>query len=67
MGGYQKALNLIALKHMKDRSTFLDTNILLYFLSEDETKSVRSENTIAAGGFISVQVSMNLQVWPGES
>lgn len=41
---------------MKDHSAFLDTNILLYLLSEDETKSVRAENTIAAGGFISVQV-----------
>lgn len=56
MGGYQKASNLIALKRMKDHSAFLDTNILLYLLSEDETKSGRAENTIAAGSFISVQV-----------
>ena len=56
MDGYRKTSNLIALKRMKDHSAFLDTNILLYLLSEDETKSVRAENTIAAGGFISVQV-----------
>lgn len=41
---------------MKDHSAFLDTNILLYLLSEDETKSVQAENTVAAGGVISVQV-----------
>ncbi len=41
---------------MKDHSAFLDTNILLYLLSEDETKSVQAENTIAAGGVVSVQV-----------
>lgn len=41
---------------MKDHSAFLDTNILLYLLSGDETKSVQAENTIAAGGVINVQV-----------
>ncbi|MCB1983942.1 MAG: PIN domain-containing protein [Burkholderiales bacterium] len=41
---------------MKDHNAFLDTNILLYLLSEDETKSAQAENTIAAGGIISVQV-----------
>ncbi|MBX3630697.1 MAG: PIN domain-containing protein [Nitrosomonas sp.] len=41
---------------MKDHSVFLDTNILLYLLSEDEMKSVQAENTVAAGGVISVQV-----------
>lgn len=56
MGGYQKISNLTVLKRMKDHSAFLDTNILLYLLSEDETKSIRAENTIAAGGMISVQV-----------
>lgn len=39
-----------------NNSQFIDTNILLYLLSSDETKANRSEEIIAAGGVISVQV-----------
>jgi predicted nucleic acid-binding protein len=35
---------------------FFDTNVVLYLLSEDETKANRAEALIAAGGTISVQV-----------
>ena len=56
MGGYRRTLNLIALKRMKEDKAFLDTNILLYLLSADETKAMQAENTIVGGGTISVQV-----------
>ncbi len=56
MDGCRKTSNLTALKRMKEHNAFLDTNILLYLLSADETKFVRAENTIASGGIISVQV-----------
>jgi predicted nucleic acid-binding protein len=36
--------------------TFLDTNVLLYLLSDDPAKANRAEELIAAGGVISVQV-----------
>ncbi len=39
-----------------NRSPFIDTNILLYLLSSDNTKANRSEEIIAAGGVINVQV-----------
>ena len=35
---------------------FFDTNILLYLLSVDESKSDRAEEELGAGGIISVQV-----------
>lgn len=35
---------------------FLDTNIILYILSEDAAKADRAEAIVAAGGVISVQV-----------
>ena len=35
---------------------FFDTNILLYLLSVDESKSGRAEQELGAGGIISVQV-----------
>ena len=35
---------------------FIDTNILLYLLSEDSNKADRAETIIRAGGTISVQV-----------
>jgi predicted nucleic acid-binding protein len=35
---------------------FFDTNVVLYLLSEDETKANRVEALVAAGGTISVQV-----------
>ena len=35
---------------------FLDTNILLYLLSDDTAKADRAEELIAAGGIISIQV-----------
>ncbi|GJL74460.1 PIN domain-containing protein [Nitrosomonas sp.] len=41
---------------MKEDKAFLDTNILLYLLSADETKAIQAENTIVGGGTISVQV-----------
>ncbi|MCK9620974.1 MAG: PIN domain-containing protein [Methylobacter sp.] len=41
---------------MKNDKPFLDTNVLLYLLSEDNAKADRAEAIIAAGGIISVQV-----------
>jgi predicted nucleic acid-binding protein len=41
---------------MPDAETFFDTNVLLYLLSSDEIKADRSEDLIANGGVISVQV-----------
>jgi predicted nucleic acid-binding protein len=41
---------------MNEAEAFLDTNVLLYLLSEDETKANRAEKVIARGGIISVQV-----------
>lgn len=41
---------------MDEARPFLDTNVLLYLLSEDEAKANRSEQLLAAGGVISVQV-----------
>lgn len=35
---------------------FFDTNVLLYLLSADESKSGRAEEELGAGGIISVQV-----------
>jgi len=35
---------------------FLDTNVLLYLLSEDAAKADRAETVLAGGGVISVQV-----------
>jgi len=35
---------------------FLDTNVLLYLFSADETKAERAEEVVASGGVISVQV-----------
>jgi predicted nucleic acid-binding protein len=37
-------------------SAFFDTNVLLYLLSKDEAKADRSEELLAAGGVVSVQV-----------
>jgi len=39
-----------------EKTCFIDTNILLYLLSEDETKANASEAVVAGGGTISVQV-----------
>jgi predicted nucleic acid-binding protein len=41
---------------MPDVKTFFDTNVLLYLLSEDESKADRAEELLAGGGVISVQV-----------
>ena len=41
---------------MSDSEAFFDTNILLYLMSEDETKADRAEQCLAQGGVISVQV-----------
>ena len=41
---------------MPAAETFFDTNVLLYLLSEDTTKSDRAEELVANGGVISVQV-----------
>jgi predicted nucleic acid-binding protein len=35
---------------------FLDTNVVLYLLSEDTAKADRAEALLAAGGTVSVQV-----------
>ena len=35
---------------------FIDTNVLLYLLSADETKADRAEEALIAGGIISAQV-----------
>jgi predicted nucleic acid-binding protein len=35
---------------------FLDTNVLLYLLSSDESKADRAEELLEAGGVVSVQV-----------
>lgn len=36
--------------------SFIDTNVLVYLASSDDTKAVRTEEIIATGGMISVQV-----------
>ena len=41
---------------MSGTKAFFDTNILLYLMSEDETKADRAEQCLAQGGVISVQV-----------
>ncbi|MEY4589034.1 MAG: hypothetical protein RL497_1110 [Pseudomonadota bacterium] len=41
---------------MSEARVFFDTNILLYLLSHDETKASKTEQLLAAGGTISVQV-----------
>lgn len=38
------------------RSCFLDTNVLLYTISEDNDKAQLAEGLLAAGGIVSVQV-----------
>ncbi len=41
---------------MPETKAFIDTNILLYLLSEDSNKADRAETIVRAGGTISVQV-----------
>ncbi|MDH3771793.1 MAG: PIN domain-containing protein [Nitrospirota bacterium] len=41
---------------MSDKRPFLDTNVLLYALSEDARKADRVEELLKAGGVVSVQV-----------
>lgn len=41
---------------MPESKVFIDTNVLLYLLSEDVEKAGRSEGILLAGGMISVQV-----------
>ena len=41
---------------MPETKVFIDTNILLYLLSEDSNKADRAETIVRAGGTISVQV-----------
>ena len=41
---------------MNGADVFLDSNVLLYLLSDDETKAGRTQELIEAGPFISVQV-----------
>jgi predicted nucleic acid-binding protein len=41
---------------MRDSRPFLDTNVLLYLLSEDDKKADRAESLVAAGAVLSVQV-----------
>ena len=41
---------------MPETKAFIDTNILLYLLSEDSINADRAETIVRAGGIISVQV-----------
>jgi predicted nucleic acid-binding protein len=41
---------------MADQTTFFDTNVLLYLLSEDHSKADKAEELLSAGGVVSVQV-----------
>ncbi len=41
---------------MPDPESFIDTNILIYLLSEDTDKANRAEEIVRAGGRINVQV-----------
>lgn len=41
---------------MSAAEQFFDTNILLYLLSEDDTKANHAENALSTGGVLSVQV-----------
>ena len=41
---------------MRESRLFFDTNVLLYMLSEDDSKADRAEQTLAQGGVVSVQV-----------
>jgi predicted nucleic acid-binding protein len=41
---------------MPETKAFIDTNILLYLLSEDSNKADRAETIVQAGGMFSVQV-----------
>ena len=41
---------------MKAARPFVDTNVLLYLLSADESKANRAEQVLSAGGVLSVQV-----------
>ena len=41
---------------MPETKAFIDTNILLYLLSEDSNKADRAETIVRVGGTISVQV-----------
>ena len=41
---------------MPETKAFIDTNILLYLMSEDSNKADRAETIVRAGGTISVQV-----------
>jgi len=41
---------------MPETKVFIDTNILLYLLSEDSNKADQAETIVQAGGTISVQV-----------
>ncbi len=59
MGDCLPISNSIAWKQIHVVSTsdrFIDTNVLLYLLSEDESKANRAEETLAEGGVVSVQV-----------
>jgi predicted nucleic acid-binding protein len=41
---------------MSGDKAFFDTNVLLYLLSDDDAKADKSEELIAAGGVVSIQV-----------
>ncbi len=43
-------------------TAFIDTNILLYLLSDDTSKADRAENIVQSGGIISVQVLNEITV-----
>lgn len=41
---------------MNAADAFIDTNVLLYLISSDETKATRAEAVVGDGGVVSVQV-----------
>jgi predicted nucleic acid-binding protein len=56
VGGSLPISSSIVSKQMSVAERFFDTNVLLYLLSEDDTKANRAENALSAGGILSVQV-----------
>ena len=56
MDAFPQTSSLIAWKRMSVASPFIDTNVLLYLLSDDGKKADRAEETLVDGGIISVQV-----------
>jgi predicted nucleic acid-binding protein len=56
VAGCQQTSNLIGSTPMSEGKAFFDTNVLLYMLSADVAKADRSEELIALGATVSIQV-----------